>query len=79
MICLKPVLKLEENMEYQELLKEISVLECRSQEKKASVYEIRELRNKKKLLNEELETVNKQLSIKEHNERTKGRIEELIG
>jgi hypothetical protein len=52
-------------------------LEGNLEENKAYHNEILELKNKKSLLNEDLEAVNKQLSTKEHNERTKTRIQEL--
>jgi DNA repair exonuclease SbcCD ATPase subunit len=83
---INPGISLQEDAEYEKLLKDIATLEGKFQENKASDYEITELKNKneltelknkKKQLSEDLELVNKQMSTKEHNQRAKARIQEL--
>ncbi|KYH35867.1 chromosome partition protein Smc [Clostridium tepidiprofundi DSM 19306] len=72
-----PSIDLENNKEYQEVLKQIKELETKLSSPRID-NEIKELKIKKMQLDKELEEINSQLAYKEQNEKTKVRIKELM-
>lgn len=73
----KAGIDLDTNSEYQKTLKQIEELETRLQQPKEINQDITELKNKKRSLELELEGINNDLGLKDHNEKMKSRIVEL--
>lgn len=74
----KPVINLDEDVEYQNTLGEIKILEDKVNAPVETSRELEELKAKKEFLKLDLESVNKDLSYKQINEEHRERITELL-
>ncbi|QIB26069.1 AAA family ATPase [Caloranaerobacter azorensis] len=73
-----PIVNLEDNKEYIDILKEVKELELKLSSPVEVEQEIREYKAKKNELEKELEEINNSLAYHEHNQKAKKRIEELM-
>ncbi|MFL0198319.1 DUF2813 domain-containing protein [Clostridium sp. WILCCON 0269] len=74
----KVVVNLDDNKEYQEILKQVEALETELSKPVESDVQIRELKERKESIERELEEVNYKLGYREINDKTNARIKELL-